>query len=76
MAQVCRTGLKIGVTTVSIGRKGHFTPTGVFVILQKDRHHHSGIYHDASMPNTERLTWDGIFLHAGGSLRDSLAMTR
>ena len=66
MAHVYRNGLKIGVTTVSTGRKGHRTPTGVFVILQKDRDHHSSIYHNASMPNTERLTWGGICLHAGG----------
>ena len=66
MAHVYRNGLKIGVTTVSTGRKGHRTPTGVFVILQKDKHHHSSIYHNASMPNTERLTWGGICLHAGG----------
>jgi hypothetical protein len=66
MAHVYRNGLEIGVTTVSTGRKGHRTPTGVFIILQKDRHHHSSIYHNASMPNTERLTWDGVCLHAGG----------
>jgi len=66
MGHVYRNGLEIGVTTVSSGRKGHRTPTGVFVILQKDRHHHSSIYNDASMPNTERLTWDGVCLHAGG----------
>jgi hypothetical protein len=66
MGHVYRNGLEIGVTTVSTGRKGHRTPTGVFVILQKDKHHHSSIYHNASMPNTERLTWGGICLHAGG----------
>jgi hypothetical protein len=66
MAHVYRNGLEIGVTTVSTGRKGHRTPTGVFIILQKDRHHHSSIYHNASMPNTQRLTWGGICLHAGG----------
>jgi hypothetical protein len=66
IAHIYRNGLEIGVTTVSTGRKGHRTPTGVFVILQKDRHHHSSIYNDASMPNTERLTWDGVCLHAGG----------
>jgi len=66
MAHVYRNGLEIGVTTVSTGRKGHLTPTGVFVILQKDKHHHSSIYHNASMPNTQRLTWGGICLHAGG----------
>ncbi|MGD2001015.1 MAG: L,D-transpeptidase family protein, partial [Desulfobacterales bacterium] len=66
MAHVYRNGIEIGVTTVSTGRKGHRTPTGVFVILQKDKHHHSSIYHNASMPNTQRLTWGGICLHAGG----------
>jgi len=66
MAHVYRNGIEIGVTTISTGRKGHLTPTGVFVILQKDKHHHSSIYHNASMPNAQRLTWDGVFLHAGG----------
>ncbi len=66
MSHVYRDGIEIGVTTVSTGRKGHRTPTGVFVILQKDKHHHSSIYHNAAMPNTQRLTWGGICLHAGG----------
>ena len=66
IAHVYRDGIEIGVTTVSTGRPGHRTPTGVFIILQKDKHHHSSIYHNASMPNTQRLTWGGICLHAGG----------
>jgi hypothetical protein len=66
MAHIYRNGLEIGVATVSTGRRGHRTPTGVFVILQKDKHHHSSIYHNASMPNAQRLTWGGVFLHAGG----------
>jgi hypothetical protein len=66
MAHVYRNGLEIGVTTVSTGRKGHRTPTGIFVILQKDKNHHSSIYNNASLPNTQRLTWGGICLHAGG----------
>ena len=66
MAHVYRNGIEIGATTVSTGRKGHRTPTGVFVILQKDKRHHSNIYHNASMPNAQRLTWGGVFLHAGG----------
>ena len=65
-AHVYRNGVEIGVTTVSTGRPGHRTPTGVFLILQKDKHHHSSIYHNASMPNTQRLTWGGVCLHAGG----------
>src|SRR6185295_14751638 len=62
---VYRNGIDVGVTTVSTGRPGHQTPTGVFVILQKDIDHHSSIYNDAAMPYTERLTWGGVALHAG-----------
>lgn len=63
---VYRNGVRIGVSTVSTGKAGHETPTGVFVILQKDVDHHSSLYNDASMPYTELLTWSGVALHAGG----------
>ena len=63
---VYRNGLRIAMTTVSTGKPGHATPTGVFTILQKDRDHHSNKYNNAPMPYQERLTWDGIALHAGG----------
>ena len=66
MAYVYRNGVRIGVTTVSTGKEGYGTPTGVFTILQKDVDHHSSLYNDASMPYTERLTWSGVALHAGG----------
>lgn len=65
-ARVYRNGIEVGITTVSSGREGHLTPTGVFTILQKARVHHSSTYDEASMPFTERLTWDGVALHAGG----------
>lgn len=65
-AAVYRNGIKIGSCEISSGRKGHETPTGVFHILEKDADHHSSIYNNASMPNTERLTWGGVALHAGG----------
>jgi hypothetical protein len=65
-AYVYRNGLQVGVTTVSTGKPGHETPTGVFTILQKDKDHHSSKYNNAAMPWQERLTWDGIALHAGG----------
>ncbi len=65
-ARIYRNGIEIGITTVSSGRPGHATPTGVFTILQKARVHHSSTYDEASMPFTERLTWDGVALHAGG----------
>ncbi len=65
-AYIYRNGVEIGFTTVSTGRPGHETPTGIFTILQKDADHHSSLYNDAAMPDQERLTWDGVALHAGG----------
>lgn len=65
-AYVYRNGERIGYSTVSAGRTGHVTPTGIFTVLQKDKDHHSSRYNNAAMPYTERLTWDGIALHAGG----------
>ena len=64
-AYVYRNGLRIGVSTVSTGKKGKETPTGVFTILQKKKVHRSTLYNDAPMPFMQRLTWDGIALHAG-----------
>lgn len=65
-AYVYRNGLPIGVTTVSTGKRGYETPTGVFTILQKDKDHRSSIYNAAPMPYMQRLTWGGVALHAGG----------
>ena len=62
---VYRNGLCIGRSTVSSGKAGHRTPTGVFTILEKNEMHHSSKYHNASMPFMERLTWDGVAIHAG-----------
>jgi lipoprotein-anchoring transpeptidase ErfK/SrfK len=70
-AYVYRDGQRIGTTTVSSGKPGHDTPTGVFQILQKKKLHHSNLYEDprngraAPMPWMQRLTWDGVALHAG-----------
>jgi lipoprotein-anchoring transpeptidase ErfK/SrfK len=65
IAYVYRGGTLIGVSTVSTGRPGHRTPTGRFAILEKDRIHHSNRYNNAPMPFMQRLTMDGIALHAG-----------
>jgi hypothetical protein len=64
-AYVYRGGTLIGVSTVSTGRRGHETPTGSFSILQKRPRHFSNLYNNAPMPFMQRLTWDGIALHAG-----------
>lgn len=66
VATVYRNGVRIGVSTVSSGKPGHETPTGVFTILQKDADHRSSLYNNAPMFYMERLTWDGVALHAGG----------
>jgi len=63
---VYRNGVLIGATTVSTGRPGHQTPTGVFTVLQKQKEHRSTIYDGAPMPYMERLPWGGVALHAGG----------
>ena len=64
-AYVYRDGERIAITTVSTGRPGRETPTGTFEILQKEKMHHSTLYDDAPMPFMQRLTWDGVALHAG-----------
>src|SRR5262249_7736005 len=62
---VYRNGVRIGRSTISSGKSGHRTPTGVFTILEKNAKHHSSIYKGASMPYQERITWDGVAMHAG-----------
>ena len=60
-----RNGVPIAASTISSGKTGHETPTGVFTILQKNEKHFSSTYNNAPMPNMQRLTWQGIALHAG-----------
>jgi L,D-transpeptidase catalytic domain len=65
LAYVYRNGVRIAVSTVSTGKPGYETPTGVFTILQKSREHYSNLYDNAPMPFMQRLTWSGVALHAG-----------
>jgi hypothetical protein len=60
-----RNGMQIARSTISTGRKGKATPTGVFSILQRKVDHESSIYKGAKMPYMQRLTWTGIAMHAG-----------
>src|SRR3546814_17551293 len=53
------------MASVSTGMKGHRTTTGEFPVLQKRQWHRSNLYSNAPMPFMQRLTWDGIALHAG-----------
>jgi len=64
-AHVYRNGTEIGFTTISSGRRGYETPTGIFTILQKAKDHRSRKYNNAPMPYMQRLTWGGIALHGG-----------
>jgi hypothetical protein len=65
LVHVYRNGVTIGVSTCSTGKPGNRTPTGVFTILQKHADHYSSTYNNAPMPNMQRLTWQGVALHAG-----------
>ena len=65
-AYVYLNGVRIGASSVSTGKPGHGTPTGVFTVLEKDADHRSKTYNNAPMPYTHRLTWSGVALHAGG----------
>ena len=63
--QVYRNGIAIGYSSVSTGKPGHGTPSGLFTILEKRRHHRSNLYNNAPMPWMIRLTWGGIAFHGG-----------
>ena len=62
---IFRNGVRIGSSTVSTGKAGKTTPTGVFTVLQKKVDHESSIYKGAKMPHMQRLSWSGIAMHAG-----------
>jgi hypothetical protein len=65
LAYVYRNGVRIAVANVSTGRPGFDTPAGIYSILQKHREHFSNRYDNAPMPFMQRLSWDGVALHAG-----------
>jgi hypothetical protein len=58
-------GFRIAEAPVSTGVPGHPTPTGVFSVIEKDRHHRSNIYSGAPMPYMHRITWSGVAIHEG-----------
>jgi lipoprotein-anchoring transpeptidase ErfK/SrfK len=64
-AYVYRGDQLVAVSTVSTGKDGKETPVGVFTILQKKEMNRSNLYDGAPMPFMQRLTWDGIAIHAG-----------
>lgn len=64
-AYVYRGDQLIAASSVSTGKDGKDTPLGVFTILQKKEDHKSNLYDSAPMPFMQRLTWDGVAIHAG-----------
>ncbi len=66
-AYVFRGETLVAASTVSTGKAGNDTPTGSFTILQKNARHFSNRYDNAPMPYMQRLTWDGVALHAGAN---------
>lgn len=64
-AVLYRNGIPIGISTVSTGRPGYRTPTGIFTVLQRHVEHYSSLYNNAPMPYMQRLTWGGVALHGG-----------
>jgi lipoprotein-anchoring transpeptidase ErfK/SrfK len=57
-------GIAFSQSRISTGTTTHPTPTGVFSIIQKRRHHISNLY-GAPMPYMQRITWSGLALHEG-----------
>jgi peptidoglycan hydrolase-like protein with peptidoglycan-binding domain len=60
----------VATSKISTGKAGHPTPTGIFSIIEKRRHHKSNIYSNAPMPFMQRLTWSGIALHGSNYVPD------
>lgn len=63
LLSVFRAGHEIGTAVILYGGDGVATPTGTFPILAKFKDHRSATY-DAAMPDTLRLTRDGVSIHA------------
>ncbi|MCW3798550.1 L,D-transpeptidase family protein [Sphingomonas sp. BN140010] len=65
MAYVYRGDRLVGMTTISSGKEGKDTPTGIFSVLEKKPMHRSKKYDNAPMPFMQRIDNYGIALHAG-----------
>jgi len=55
----------VAVSTISSGKPGRDTPTGIFSILDKRPMYRSKKYDNAPMPWMQRIDQYGIALHAG-----------
>src|SRR5258708_14421413 len=54
---VFRNGIRIGRSTISTGKPGKSTPTGVFTVLHKKVHHTPTLHQGPKMPHMTRRTW-------------------
>lgn len=71
MLSVFRGDDEIGTAVIIYGARDHPTPVGIFHILQKSQFYYSKTY-DAPMPFAQRLTADGVAIHAS-HVRDRVA---
>ena len=55
----------VAVATISTGRDGRQTPTGIFNVLEKRPFYRSKKYDNAPMPFMQRIDQYGIALHGG-----------
>jgi hypothetical protein len=55
----------VAVATISTGRDGRQTPTGIFNVLEKQPFYRSKKYDNAPMPFMQRIDQYGIALHGG-----------
>ncbi len=55
----------VAVASISSGKDGKESPSGVFQILSKTPMHRSKKYNDAAMPFAQFITEYGVALHAG-----------
>jgi len=65
LAFLYRGDVLVAVSTISSGKPGKDTPTGVFPILEKKRFYRSVKYENAPMPFMQRIDRFGIALHGG-----------
>jgi len=65
LASYYRGDALVAVSTISSGKSGRDTPTGIFSVLDKRPMYRSKKYDNAPMPWMQRIDQYGIALHAG-----------
>jgi L,D-transpeptidase catalytic domain len=65
LAYLYRGDALVAVATISTGRDGRQTPTGIFNVLEKRPFYRSKKYDNAPMPFMQRIDQYGVALHGG-----------